>query len=152
MARKIIGQLILNGCQSVDLFETRCDFNALYHQLNKLNAEQRRVVAEKILTEADRMDGHGPRPFPGQGKDFDNPFNSAPTTYNDLTEYDPNGVPHGPGMHPVKWTKLKLTKKTFVDKHTFLFSFALPNHTDHTGTLPGQHVQVTPQCLCTDYR
>ncbi|CAG0917272.1 unnamed protein product [Notodromas monacha] len=142
VARKLVGQMALSGINSVDLHENHCDYASLYKEMNKLTGDEKRAIASRMLMDADIQQGKSKLGFESQGHDFDNPFGTGPTTYNDIEQTDKNGVRHGPAFHPVKWVRLKLAEKKLLDAYTLRMVFALPNKTDHTGCLPGQYIQT----------
>ena len=61
--------------------EQKCNERSLHHELKKMNLDERRKLAKKLLEEADAEEG-GNIKHPYQETDFENPFNTKPPTYN----------------------------------------------------------------------
>ncbi|CAL4114134.1 unnamed protein product, partial [Meganyctiphanes norvegica] len=79
--RQLVGKSVLMGFNELDLWEQRCNERALHHELKKMNLDERRKLAKKMLEEADAEE-RGDVKHPYQETDFENPFNTKPPTYN----------------------------------------------------------------------
>jgi len=131
---QVIGKLALID-EKVDYWEERVDTPVLNHEVQKLNKDEKRQFAQKLLEEVAREERSVTSPE-YQGTDFENPFNTAPPTNNN------QDTEHSAALNPETFTPLHLEKTSEVNDEMTIFTFRLPNTTDHTGCLAGQYIQV----------
>jgi len=139
--RQFVGKTVLMGLDVIDYWEQKCNERSLHHELKKMNLDDRRQLAKKIMEEADAEE-RGDVKHPYQETDFENPFNTKPPTFNAKAIAGSDGVSHAPALTPDSWKALKLVTRTDVSDKMAAFVFAYPNPSDHMGCLPGQYIIV----------
>lgn len=140
--RQWVGTTALFGLDCMDYWVKNVDHRVVHTEVNKMTKEQKRKLADRLLKEVAIEESNYKGENEYQDTEFDNPFaTEKPRTVGETT--GPNGTKHKPGLDPEKYIPLKLTKRTKVNDDESIFVFALPDPTNHTGSVPGQYVKVS---------
>ncbi|KAK3879903.1 hypothetical protein Pcinc_015547 [Petrolisthes cinctipes] len=140
--RQFVGKTCLFGLESIDYWAQHLNDRVIHNELKKMNVEQKKELAQRLLKEVDMEEKGIDSKHPYQETDFENPFNTCPPAVNDKVIKTSDGLYHSPALKPDTWTSLKLKSYRDVSNKMGSFVFTLPNSTDHAGCFAGQYMSV----------
>ncbi|XP_071520471.1 uncharacterized protein [Panulirus ornatus] len=140
--RQFVGKTALDSLDCIDYWDQRPNERVVHHELKKMDLEDRRKLARRLMHEVEMEEKEIESKHPFQETDFENPFNTCPPAANDKVIVTSDGVSHAPALKPDAWVPLSLKSYRNVTDKMGAFVFSLPKDTDHTGCFTGQYIAV----------